>query len=89
MFCYNDQRFCKYSENNGSHFVEDDYHVLLICPLYSDLRNTYIVTHIRRFMPSDVVFIQIMSIKNDSFIEDLAVFIYNMFKIHAHYNFSV
>ena len=37
----------------GSHLVEDEYHVLLICPLYSDTRNKYIVTHFRRFMPSD------------------------------------
>ncbi len=72
----------------GSHLVEDEYHVLLICPLYSDLRNKYIVTHFRRFMPPDIVFIQIMSMKYDSFIKDLAVFIYNMFNIHAHYNFS-
>ena len=57
------------------HLVEDEYHVLLICPLYSDIRNKYIVTHSRCFMPSDVVFIQIMSIKKHRFINDLAVFI--------------
>jgi len=42
----------------GSHLVEDEYHVLLICPLHTDIRNKYIVTHFRRFMASDGVFIQ-------------------------------
>jgi len=73
----------------GNYFIEDEYHVLLICPLYCYIRNKYIVTHFTHFIPSHVVFIQIMSNTNHIFIKDLAVFIYNMFKIHTHYYFTM
>jgi hypothetical protein len=66
---------CKYCENRVSRFVEKKSIKLLICPLYNDIRYEYIVTQFRRFMPSHVVLIQIMSIKTHSFIKALAVFI--------------
>ena len=77
-------RVCKYCEIMGNYFIEDEYHVLLICPLYCDIRNKYIATPYTRFIQSNVVFIQIMSNTNHIFIKDLDVFIYNMFKIYTH-----
>ena len=82
-------RVCKYCEIMGHYCIEDEYHILLICPLYFDIRNKYIATHFTRFIPSDVVFIQIMSNTDHICIKGLAVFIYNMFKIHAHYYLPV
>ena len=42
-------RFCKYCLNLGIHLVEEEHHVLLICPLFNDIRHRYIAKHLGIF----------------------------------------
>ena len=62
----------------GIYIVEDEFHVLLVCK--------FIYTHFRHVVPSEILFIQIMSSKKQPIIKDLAAFTYNMFKIHDDFN---
>ena len=79
-------RFCKYCLNLGINLIEDEHHVLLICPLFNDIRQRYIAKHFRHFWPSDISFVNMMSNKSEIAIRDLAVFIYHMFNIHGNFN---
>ena len=36
------ERFCKYCLSNNSRLVEDEYHFLIECPLYRDLREKFL-----------------------------------------------
>ena len=45
-------RFCKYCLNLGINLIEDEHHVLLICPLFNDIRQRYIAKHFKHFWPS-------------------------------------
>ena len=40
-------RLCPFCLNDGLSFVEDEYHVLLVCKQYEHLRNIYLTKHIR------------------------------------------
>ena len=75
-------RFCKYCLNLGIHLIEDEHHVLLICPLFNDIRQRYIAKHFRHFWPSDISFVNMMSSKSEIAIRDLAVFIYHVCLIY-------
>ena len=79
-------RICKYCINRGIYIVEDEFHVLLVCKLFHEIRVKFIYTHFRHVVPSEILFIQIMSNKKQPIIEDLAAFTYNMFKIHDDFN---
>ena len=76
-------QFCKYCLNLGIDLIEDEHHVLLICPLFNDIRQIYIAKH---FWPSDISFVNRMSNNSEIAIRDLAVLIYHMFNIHANFN---
>ena len=79
-------RICKYCINRGIYIVEDEFHVLLVCKLFHEIRVKFIYTHFRHVAPSEILFIQIMSSKKQPIIKDLAAFTYNMFKIHDDFN---
>ena len=66
--------------------IEYEHHVLLICPLFNDIRQRYIAKHYRQFWPSDISFVNMMSNKSEIAIRDLAVFMYHMLNIHANFN---
>ena len=60
------------------YYVEDEYHVLMQCPAYEDLRKLYLnVNETPRNMHT---FIDIMRSNNDVLIK-LGCFITNMFKL--------
>ena len=75
-------RLCKYCTNK----IEDEFHVLLECPLYLELRNRYIVPYCTHYSQSFYTFVKIMSSKNHTCIRNLALFTFHMFKIHQNYN---
>ena len=77
---------CKYCINRGIYIVEDEFNVLMVCKLFHEIRVKFIYAHFRHVVPSEILFIQIMSSKNNLFIKDLAAFTYNMFKIHDDFN---
>ena len=37
-------RLCTYCNNKGMQVVEDEWHVVFVCELYSDIRNKYLTT---------------------------------------------
>ncbi len=82
-------RVCKYCSNNGRNCIKEEIHVLLVCPLYNDIRNRFLRLYIREFVPLDITFTHIMSSKNHNCIKDLALFTFHMFKIHNQYTFNV
>ena len=79
-------RICKYCMNRGIYIVEDEFHVLLVCTLFYEIRVKFIYTHFRHVISSEILFIQIMSSKKQPIVKDLVAFTYNMFKIHDDFN---
>ena len=73
-------RFCVYCDG----IVEDEIHFLLICPLYSNLREVYIDD---RFTSNANTwsFLRIMSCRNEIVIRNLAMFLYYAFKTRSEY----
>ena len=55
--------------------VENEYHVLLVCPLYIDLRKKYLPSKFYS-CPSMHKFIIMLSSKNASFLSQLSHFVY-------------
>ena len=67
-------RICKYCINRGKvsiYIVEDEFHVLLVCKLFYEIRVIFIYTHFCHVVPSEILFIQIISSKKKTIIKDL------------------
>ena len=60
-------------------YIEDEFHFILVCPLYEDLRVQYIP---HNFIQARNVlsFIQLMSVNNEETIRNLAMFIHYAYK---------
>ena len=63
--------------------VEDEYHFILICPKYENLREKYLPWRFRNF-PSSAKFVDLMSSNNDQTVISLSTFIYQAFKVRKH-----
>ena len=72
-------RFCKYCVNNGQNVIEDEYHLLAVCPLYNVVRNVYLSNHLHQ---NNVAFNNVMSSQNEDLLRKLARFTYHALKIH-------
>lgn len=70
-----DNRKCKLCSHDT---VESEYHFLLCCTAYSDLRKKY---HIKFNWPNMAKFKYLMSVKRDLFLQNLAKFIYSAMKL--------
>ena len=69
------QRFCKFCMKNNNYCIEDEFHFLSICPIYTDLRkemlpNWFCVN------PSFDKFTSLLSTSNVTYLNNLASFIY-------------
>ena len=42
------------------YIVEDEFHVLLVCKLFYEIRVKFIYTHFRHVVPSEILFIQMV-----------------------------
>ena len=73
-----ENRICKLCNENNIVCVEDEYHVLMKCPSYNDIRNIYIGSGDNMHH-----FLKIMSNKCESVQIRLACFVYYMFKIRT------
>ena len=73
------ERFCKLCVSINSFCIEDEYHVLLECPFYKELRNLYI--DLRHLPVNMYTFTTIMSSEDANTICRLGLFIANMFKV--------
>ena len=68
-----EDRICKFCYTNfGSYVVEDDFHFVLLCPLYNHIRSHYIQKYFSH--PSPATFISLISSKSHNVIRDIAGF---------------
>ena len=70
-----EERTCPYCEC----YIEDEFHFLLICPLYTVIRNVYIAKYYREYPTLDK-FYSLMSSTNTLIIRNVAMFIYYAFE---------
>jgi hypothetical protein len=71
------ERLCKLCLSEGNNYVEDEYHVLMVCPFYTQLRDIYINGNNAVNLYN---FVTIMSATGNGLI-NLCSFIANMFKV--------
>ena len=77
-----EDRICKFCYTNfGSYVVEDDFHFVLLCPLYNHIRSHYIQKYFSH--PSPATFISLISSKSHNVIRDIAGFLYDAGKLHS------
>ena len=74
-----ENRICKFCEAMGRVVIEDEFHFLLCCPLYEDIRMQYL--EYDESNPQYESFISIMSTKSREKITKLSKFIYYAFKV--------
>ena len=74
-------RFCLFCLKRGLNHIEDEFHVLLICPLYEELRTKYL-PQVR--FGNISMFIEILSTKNVSRTE-LACYLFHCFNKRSLY----
>ena len=60
--------------------LEDEYHFVLICPVYDDLREKYIKKYYYR-KPSVCKFVELMSSKNINTIRNLSMYVFEAFAL--------
>lgn len=77
------ERLCKYCIQTNRHTIEDEYHLVMECPLYRDLRNTYLA-HIVTIVNTHI-FSQIMSSRTQNIVRSLAAYTYHAFKLHTNF----
>jgi hypothetical protein len=77
-------RLCKYCEKHGEFLIEDEFHFVMSCPQYDNLRDKYIAQRAR--MPQTTEnFINIIQNKNHSDLQKFAMFVYYAFKERDHF----
>ena len=68
-----ENRICKYCLNNSNkHIVEDNFHFLLICPLYANLREKYIKLRNNKISTESMVCL--ISSKSNTVLINLALY---------------
>ncbi len=77
-----DQRFCPFCKIE----IEDEYHFVLVCPLYKDLREKYIPY---LDIASRYQFSILMSSRNESTIKNLAAYIYHSYNLRNNFTATV
>ncbi len=73
-------RYCKYCVNINIEVIEDEYHFVMICPLYENIRQVYLSKFCTLRSPEK--FIRLMSSKSDIVLNNLSKFVFIAFKIH-------
>ena len=73
------QRICEYCELRGSTCIEDEFHLVLNCPMYAEIRQRYLSVEIIN-RPSYNMFIQIMTSQENNHIINFATFLNECFK---------
>jgi hypothetical protein len=73
------ERYCKLCQSENILCIEDEYHVLLKCPFYDDLRSIYL--DLENSPINMYTFTQIMSSTDSRVVVNLASFVANMFKL--------
>ena len=79
-----ESRICKYCESHGDTVIEDEYHFLLFCPLYADIRRQYLSQVTTTYSFEN--FVCIMSSSCKQTIVRLSQYIYQANKIRNDYD---
>ena len=66
------------------YILEYEFHFIMECPLYNDLRHAYIKKQTE--IKTEHSFKMLMSSYDDKIISNLACYVYNAFKIHKMFN---
>ena len=74
-------RYCKYCLNLDIHVVEDRYHMVMVCPLFRDLRLHYLEPTIVGTVNTHT-FVALLSSSDFSVIKCLSSFTYHAMKLH-------
>ena len=77
-----ENRICTYCKQNSICVVEDEYHFLLVCPLYQHIRQIYMPNVINNLN----TFTNLLSSSNVDILRNLSTFIYHAFDIHKAFN---
>ena len=78
-----ENRLCSYCLNNNVNRIEDEYHFVLVCPLYNNLRQMFLPLYVND--PSIDKFNRLMSSQNESTMLNLSKYVHAAFKIHKHF----
>ena len=73
-------RLCKYCIQLNKNHVEDEFHFVMNCPLYRELRSTYLME-----ISNNVdlhLYRSIMSTTQEALVKRLSVFSFHSFKLH-------
>jgi hypothetical protein len=73
-------RMCIYCNRIGENLIEDEYHFVFICPLYSPLRRALIPNYFTA-IPTSERFINLFMSNDPELIKKLACFVYHAFKL--------
>ena len=73
------QRKCLIPLNCNLNDLEDEYHFVLICPMYNDLRTTYIKKYYFR-RPSLYTCVELFKSTNKPTVKNLSKYVYEAFK---------
>ena len=73
-------RFCNLCKNPND--IEDEYHFVIVCPIYNEIRKKYISNYYTR-NPSVFKFINLMQEKRPCIIKKLSKFIFEAFKLRS------
>ena len=68
-----EERLCEFCKESGTYVIEDEYHLVLCCPLYADLRHCY--SWLTNRNSSFEFFIEIMNDTNEEHIVQFATFL--------------
>ena len=77
------ERFCSYCRVNGLLLIETEYHFVMECKLYSDIRKDLIMKHMGDVNKYN--FINLMRTKNVSTLQHLSHFVYLAFNLRREF----
>ena len=79
-----EERICKFCETINQGVLEDEYHFLLCCPTYNDIRYVFLKKYIGPNISTNYdLFIKLMSSDDPETIKNLAVCIHLCFKLRT------
>ena len=80
-------RICKFCLNDENiNVVEDECHFLLHCPLYSDIRSTYLNDFLHNIVIGTNTFKSIIYYDDAEKLSKLSAYISHAFALHSRYN---
>jgi len=80
-----DVRYCKIYLEHNVHTIEDEFHFLMICPHYREIREHYLNDIITTSFVNEHAFHRIMSTNSDRVISKVARFIHEAYIVRENY----